>query len=91
MSFTDFIGYFAATVSTASFVPQVWKTLRTRDTGSISLLMYSMFLVGVTGWLVWGILAAQWPAVAANAVTVVLAAVVFGLKLHAVVVRKEKA
>jgi len=90
MTVTDFIGYFAAFVSTASFVPQVWKTLKTRDTASISLVMYSMFVVGVSGWLVWGLLAQQWPAVAANTVTVLLAAVVFGLKLHAVVVKKEK-
>jgi len=91
MSVTDFVGYFAAFVSTASFVPQVWKTLKTRDTASISLVMYSMFVVGVSAWLAWGILARQWPAVAANTVTVLLAAVVFGLKLHAVVVKKEKA
>lgn len=90
MSFIDFIGYFAAFFSTLSFVPQVWKTLATRDTRSISLLMYSLFLVGVIGWLIWGILLVQWPAVIANTITVILAAIVFALKVHAVVVKKEK-
>ena len=90
MTTVDAIGYFAAVVSTSSFVPQVWKTLKTGDTSSISLLMYSLFVVGVSAWLVWGILAAQWPAVAANTVTVLLAAIVFVLKARAVIVKKEK-
>jgi len=91
MSVVDLTGYFAAFFSTASFVPQVWKTLASGDTRSISLVMYSMFLVGVSAWLIWGILLGQWPAVVANAITVVLAAIVFVLKIRAVVMKKEKA
>jgi MtN3 and saliva related transmembrane protein len=91
MSATDFVGYLAAIISTASFVPQVWKTLKTRDTASISLVMYLLFVVGVSGWLVWGLMAQQWPAVAANIVTLALAIVVLSFKLHAVIVKKENA
>jgi MtN3 and saliva related transmembrane protein len=86
----DFVGSFAAFFSTVSFVPQVWKTLKTRDTQSISLLMYSLFLIGVLAWLTWALMLSQWPAVAANTITALLAAIVFTLKVHAVVVKKEK-
>jgi MtN3 and saliva related transmembrane protein len=90
MTFTDGFGLAAALFSTASFVPQVAKTLASRDTRSISLVMYSMFLVGICCWMVWSFLLGQWTAFAANAVTAVLASVVFGLKVHAVLVKKEK-
>jgi len=90
MTLTDGFGLAAALLSTASFVPQVIKTLTTRDTKSISLLMYSLFLVGVLCWLVWSFLLGQWTAMASNAITAVLASIVFGLKVHAVLVHKEK-
>ena len=46
MPIPEIIGYFAAVLTTASFVPQVWHTFRTRDVRGISLGMYSAFTVG---------------------------------------------
>jgi MtN3 and saliva related transmembrane protein len=69
----DWIGYAAATLTTAAFVPQVWLTWRTRDVRGISLGMYSVFTLGIALWLVYGWLLGAWPIVAANAVTLVLA------------------
>ena len=86
----DGFGLDAALLSTASFVPQVLKTLSTRDTTSISLLMYTLFLAGIFCWMVWSFLLGQWTAFASNALTACLASVVFGLKVHAVLVKKEK-
>jgi MtN3 and saliva related transmembrane protein len=90
MTLIDSVGLAAALLSTASFVPQVVKTLSTRDTTSISLLMYTLFLLGIFCWLTWSFLLGQWTAMTANAITGVLASVVFALKVHAVVVKKEK-
>ena len=81
MNWTEILGYFAATATTLSFVPQVWQTWKTRDTSGISLLMYSMFWVGIAAWLGYGILAQTWPVVVANAVTLVLAGVILVLKI----------
>jgi MtN3 and saliva related transmembrane protein len=55
-AFPELTGYLAAAVTTVSFVPQVLKTLRTRDTRAISLGMYALFSLGVALWLVYGIL-----------------------------------
>ena len=82
MNWTEILGYFAATATTLSFVPQVWQTWKTRDTSGISLLMYGMFWVGIAAWLAYGILAQAWPVVAANAVTLVLAGVILVLKIR---------
>jgi MtN3 and saliva related transmembrane protein len=81
MSSSELIGYLAACLTTASFIPQAWLTFRTRDVRGISLGMYSVFTLGVALWLAYGLLLAAWPVVAANTVTLALAASILGMKL----------
>jgi MtN3 and saliva related transmembrane protein len=76
------IGYLAAVLTTCSFVPQVWHTLRTRDVSGISLGMYSVFAGGVALWLGYGLLLGAWPIVAANAITLALALAILYMKLR---------
>lgn len=75
------LGFVAAILTTVSFIPQVVYCWKTRDTRSISLGMYACFCTGVLLWLIYGLLVAQWPVVAANAVTLVLASSILYLKL----------
>ena len=82
MLFADWIGTIAATLTTASFVPQVLHTFRTKDVSGISLGMYSAFTVGVGLWLVYGLLLDAWPIVIANAITVSLATCILVMKLR---------
>jgi len=69
----DWVGYAAALLTTASFVPQAALTLRTRDTSGVSLPMYVLFTCGVALWLAYGLLLRAWPVIAANAITLALA------------------
>jgi MtN3 and saliva related transmembrane protein len=78
----EYIGYLAAGLTTCSFVPQVWKTFRTRDVSGISLGMYSVFACGVALWLAYGVLLDAWPIVAANAITLALAMCILLMKLR---------
>jgi MtN3 and saliva related transmembrane protein len=80
---TDWIGYAAASLTTASFVPQALLTLRTRDVSGISLGMYSAFTLGTALWLLYGWRLEQWPIVVANALTLGLAAVILCTKISA--------
>jgi MtN3 and saliva related transmembrane protein len=77
----DLVGYIAAILTTAAFVPQALKSWRTRDLYGVSLTMYSLFTLGVALWLVYGLLLGSWPITIANTVTLVLAGVVLALKL----------
>ena len=79
---SDLIGYIAAILTTASFVPQAWHTFRTRDVSGISLGMYSAFTIGVSCWLVYGLLLQAWPIVIANLITLVLALAILLMKLR---------
>lgn len=84
MPLAEVIGSLAAFLTTASFVPQAAKVLRTRETSAISLIMYSMFTAGVTLWGIYGVMTMQWSIIIANAVTVVLASIILGMKVRAV-------
>lgn len=79
---SDWVGYCAAFLTTASFVPQAVHTFRTKDVRGISLGMYSTFTLGVAMWLVYGLLLAAWPIVVANAITLSLAATILTMKLR---------
>ena len=82
MTLTDIVGFLAAVLTTAAFVPQAWHTFTTRDVSGISLGMYSVFTAGVACWLVYGLLLGAWPIVIANCVTLALAAGILVMKLR---------
>lgn len=82
MSITDFIGYCSAFLTTLAFVPQAHQSWKTRDLSGISLPMYSLFSLGVLGWLIYGLKINSWPLIAANSITLLLACVVLYLKLQ---------
>ena len=81
MTFIDALGFAAATLTSASFVPQAWLTFRTRDVSGISLAMYSVFTLGIALWLVYGLYIEAWPIMIANVVTFALAAAILVMKL----------
>jgi MtN3 and saliva related transmembrane protein len=78
----ELIGYGAATLTTAAFVPQAVKSWTTRDLSGISLGMYGLFTLGVGLWLIYGLFIGSWPVILANGVTLALAGMVLGLKLR---------
>lgn len=83
MIFTpEIIGYLAATLTTASFVPQALLTIKTRDTESLSLGMYSTFTMGVLCWLIYGIHLGDKAIIIANSITLLLAASILSFKIY---------
>ena len=78
----DWLGYIAATLTTLAFVPQAWRTLRTRDTRSLSLLMYLLFTAGIAFWLAYGVALGSWPIILSNAATLVLAVIILAEKIR---------
>ena len=79
MSAVILLGYAAALLTSLSFLPQALLVIRTGRTNGISLLMYSLFTVGVAFWLIYGIASKSAPIIAANAVTLTLAVIILTL------------
>ncbi|MBP6833088.1 MAG: SemiSWEET family sugar transporter [Deltaproteobacteria bacterium] len=82
MTAIELIGYVAATLTTASFVPQALLIYKTRNVTGISLGMYGAFTVGIALWLAYGLLLRAWPIVGANLVTLVLALAILSMKIR---------
>ena len=82
MTFATVIGMLAAFCTTVSFIPQVAKTIKTRQTKDISLSMYVIFTAGILFWLIYGIMIVDVPIIAANTVTLLLTGTVLFLKIR---------
>jgi len=81
METLDLLGLTATCFTTSSFVPQVWRTWRTRDVSGISLASYAVITVGLALWLIYGVLRGDLPLIVANAVMVVLTAAITVMKI----------
>jgi MtN3 and saliva related transmembrane protein len=77
----EFVGMTAAALTTAAFFPQAIKTIRTRETAGLSLVMYLMLVLGVTMWLVYGLMIGSLPLILGNAVVLVPQAIILMLLL----------
>ena len=82
MQTNEAIGYVAAVLTTIAFFPQAWLTFRSRRAHGVSREMYGILSLGVSLWLVYGVQLGAWPVILANAVTLVLALFILGMKLR---------
>ena len=82
MFFTDLIGYLAATLTTAAFIPQAWLTWKTRRADGVSLAMYGIFTAGVVLWLAYGLQLGALPIVIANVITLLPACFILIMKIR---------
>ncbi|WP_299259706.1 SemiSWEET transporter [uncultured Aquimarina sp.] len=67
----EVLGLIAATLTTAAFLPQVYKTWKTKSAESLSLSMLLIFESGVLCWLIYGYLIDSLPVILANFVTAI--------------------
>ena len=77
----EIIGMVAAILTTAAYVPQTIKVVRDKHTKSISLGMYGMMTAGIFCWLIYGLMLGSPSIIIANGITVILAAIILGMKL----------
>lgn len=67
----EILGFVAATLTTIAFLPQVYKTWKTKSTDGLSASMLFALLFGMLGWLVYGLLIHSLPIIVANSVTLI--------------------
>ena len=75
------LGYLAGFLTTAAFVPQVWKTWKSKSAADLSLGMFIVFSLGVIFWLAYGIMISQAPVIFWNTITLILALAILLMKL----------
>ncbi len=80
INYIAIIGLIAGTCTTISFLPQVIKTFKTKETKDISLSMYIVLATGIFLWTIYGILIESLPVILANSISFVLATIILILK-----------
>lgn len=78
----EVIGLIAAVLTTSAFLPQVYKTWKTKDVSALSLPMLILFFVGIVLWFIYGILMDSLSMILANAITIVSAFFLIYFKLR---------
>ena len=77
----EIVGLIAATLTTSSFIPQVYKAYKTKDVEGVSLTMFLAMFVGVLLWLVYGFYINSLSMVIANIITSILCMAILVLKI----------
>ena len=78
----DMFGYFAAILTTAAFLPQLIKTLKTKKAEDVSLTTLLMFIVGVLSWIIYGYEISSKPILIANLITLILNLLILISKIY---------
>ena len=78
----DIIGYFAAILTTAAFLPQLIKTLKTKKAEDVSLTTLIMFISGVLSWIIYGYKISSSPIFIANLITLMLNIMILISKIY---------
>jgi len=77
----ELLGFFAGTLTTIAFVPQVYKTYKLKSAKDVSLHMFAIFALGTISWAIYGIISAKPPIYISNIIIFILAAFQIALKL----------
>ncbi|MDN8601279.1 SemiSWEET transporter [Citrobacter enshiensis] len=90
MDYINIIGFIGGGCTTISFIPQVVLVLKTKSTKDISLMMYSVFVFGISLWLLYGILSDALPVIIPNLITFVLAGSILFMKVKNEIIQKNR-
>ena len=78
----EIFGYIAAVLTTAAFLPQLIKTLKTKKADDVSLITLIMFIIGVLCWIIYGYQISSIPILIANLVTLILNLLILISKIY---------
>ena len=68
MNHIDLIGYLGSFLTSITFIPQVYKTWKTKSVGDLSLTMMLIVVTSCIVWLVYAIALMLWPVIIANGI-----------------------
>ena len=78
----EIFGYVAAILTTAAFLPQLIKTLKTKKADDVSLITLIMFIIGVLCWIIYGYKISSIPILLANLITLLLNLLILISKIY---------
>lgn len=82
MNWTEVLGLFSGICTATSMLPQLIKTIREKKAEEISMLMLVVLLVGVAGWIVYGLLRNDIPIIITNGLSLLLNIIMVRLRFR---------
>lgn len=61
-----YLGYLAGTLTVVSFLPQVLRAWKSRQTRDLSMGMYTILITASSLWTIYGIIIHDWPVIMTN-------------------------
>ena len=80
--FAPYLGYVAGALTVISFLPQVLRTWRTRETKDLSIGMFALLITAGALWITYGVVTSDTPVIATNVGMVTLNAAILTAKLR---------
>jgi len=77
----EWFGAVAGILTTVSFLPQVYKTWKTKSTASLSMPMLLMMTTGILLWDVYGVMLGSMSMIIANSITFISSSMLIYFKL----------
>ncbi len=81
-SYIDLFGFMAALLTTIAFLPQLYKTWKTRSADDVSLIMLILFIIGLICWIIYGLKINSTPILVANIITFIFNFSILILKIR---------
>jgi MtN3 and saliva related transmembrane protein len=72
----ELIGFAAAFLTTIAFIPQVVQIWKTKSVQGLSLTTYTIFVIGVFLWFLYGLSIGSLSMIIANSITVLLTLII---------------
>ncbi len=81
VNYIDLFGFLAALLTTIAFLPQLYKTWKTKSAEDVSLIMLILFIVGLLCWIIYGLKINSIPILIANMITFIFNLSILILKI----------
>jgi len=82
IDYTTTLGIIAGILTTIAYLPQLLKTWKSKSANYLSWSMLIVLCIGIILWLIYGFSVQDIPIIAANVVTLLLAAIILILKIR---------
>lgn len=77
----EYLGIIAGIASVICYVPQAIKTIRSRDTRALSLVMYCMLTSGTGLWVFYGVITGSPGLIVSNSISFTLLSIILAMKI----------
>lgn len=72
MAGIDFIGIIAGICTSTAVIAQIYKSLKTKTVKDVSPIMFTVLVIGIGLWVVYGIIIKDFPIIVTNSLALLL-------------------